>query len=90
MSDKELNVQVVCRSRMIWEGAAEYVRVPATDGSLGILPGRQPLLAVLSPGKLEVHLDGSERVQIEVDSGFLSLDEDKVTVVVEDGAVVAS
>lgn len=90
MSDKALSVLVVDRHSTLWEGPASYVRVPAADGSLGILPGRQPVLAVLSPGDLEIHSEDGSHILVKVAEGFVSLDEDVVTVVLEEGSVLAS
>ena len=39
-------------------GAALSVQIPTVDGSLGILPGRQPLLAQLGDGTVTVTCSG--------------------------------
>ena len=44
-SGKSLQVEVVSHEGRLWHGAASAVQIPTVDGSLGILPGRQPLLA---------------------------------------------
>ena len=46
-SAKSLQVEVVSHEARLWHGAASAVQIPTVDGSLGILPGRQPLLAQL-------------------------------------------
>lgn len=89
MSENTLSVLVVDRKRSLWEGEAEFVSVPAVDGSLGILPGRQPALAVLSPGDLEIQVPGAGRVRVNVTGGFVSLDENAITVVVEEGSLLS-
>ena len=43
-----LDVNVVSRSESIWSGSASSVTVPSADGEVGILPGRQPLLAAMT------------------------------------------
>ena len=47
-SGKSLQVEVVSHEGRLWHGAAASVQFPTVDGSLGVLPGRQPLLAQLS------------------------------------------
>ncbi len=89
MSDKTLSVLVVDRYKSLWEGQAEFIAVPAIDGSLGILPGRQPALAVLAAGDLEIHVPDSNNVMVHVTGGFISLDQDEVTIVVEKGSLVS-
>jgi len=57
------------------------VSAPAADGDIGILPGHTPLLAILREGDVRItSTDGVPRT-VRVDEGFLSVDDDKVTVV---------
>ena len=44
---EQLQVEVVSHEGRLWHGSASHVSFPATDGSIGVLPGRQPLLAGL-------------------------------------------
>lgn len=85
-----LKVAVVDRSRVLFQGEASQVIVPSADGDLGVLPGHQPLLVVLRPGKVRVDAAASAEgsgssgsKEIEVSSGFASVDHDTVTVVLE-------
>ena len=88
-----LEVDLVAADRKVWSGQASMVSAPAADGEIGILPGHAPVLAVLRPGAVRITpTDGSVR-HVEVGSGFLSVDDDRVTVVVDsaqDGASAAS
>lgn len=77
-----LEVDVVAADRRVWRGDARMVSAPAADGDIGILPGHTPLLAILREGDVRITAtDGSNR-SVRVDEGFLSVDADKVTVVV--------
>ena len=53
-SGKSLQVEVVSHEGRLWHGAALSVQVPTVDGSLGVLPGRQPLLAQMGEGTVTV------------------------------------
>ena len=81
----KLRVSVVGRLGPLWSGRAHYVSVPAVDGRLGILPGRQPVLAALQAGVVEIQPSTGETVKVQVEEGFASVDSDFVTVVVEGG-----
>lgn len=77
-----LEVDVVAADRRVWRGDARMVSAPAADGDIGILPGHTPVLAVLRTGVVRITAtDGSLR-SVQVDEGFLSVDDDKVMVVV--------
>lgn len=78
-----MNVAVVTTDEIAWQGTATSVVVPSADGDVGILRGRQPLLAVLRPGVVRITPESGEPVLIEVEAGFVSVDEDNVQVVVD-------
>jgi F-type H+-transporting ATPase subunit epsilon len=85
-----LEVDVVAADRRVWRGDARMVSVPAASGGMGILPGHTPVLALLQAGKVRITaLDGSVRT-IGVDEGFLSVDSDRVTVVVHEAHELGS
>lgn len=87
MAGGVLQVEIVSHEGRLWHGAGTYVQVPVVDGQLGILPGRQPLLAQLTEGIVTVST-GDEQHGITVDGGFVSVDSDFVTVVAEHGTLV--
>ena len=78
-----LTVEVVSAERLLWEGEARSVAVPAADGDLGILTGHQPVLAVLRTGTIRIEATDQQNVEMAVDGGFLSVDQDQVTVVID-------
>lgn len=78
-----LSVEVVSTDRTVWSGEAVAITAPAADGSIGILPGHQPVLAVLRSGKVLVTPATGEKVGLEVDGGFISVDHDTVMIVVD-------
>ncbi len=78
-----LTVEVVSAEKVWWEGEARSVSAPAMDGDLGILVGHQPILAVLRTGTIRIDAEGADNVEMDVTGGFLSVDQDRVTVVVD-------
>jgi len=80
----ELEVDLVATDGKVWSGTARQVSAPAADGEIGILAGHTPILAVLRPGEVRVRTaESGETLAWHVDGGFLSVDEDHVTVVVD-------
>ncbi|MGO1400919.1 MAG: F0F1 ATP synthase subunit epsilon [Flaviflexus sp.] len=78
-----MKVDIVARSGDGWQGEASSVVVPAFEGELGILDGREPLLAVLRTGTVRVE-SGSGEKTFEVPQGFVVVDSNVVTIVVDD------
>ena len=74
MADNLLNVEIVAEDHFLWSGQARSVSARTIDGEIGILPGHQPLLAVLGDGEVVIEAaDGAA-------GGFFSVDNDRVTI----------
>lgn len=86
----QLEVDLVDTEGTIWSGTAHQLTAPASDGEVGILPGHTPLLAVLGTGQVRITVDGEAQRRWVVDGGFLSVDDDQVTVVVDAAEAAAS
>lgn len=78
-----LKVELVAADRKVWSGEASMLRAPAADGDIGILPGHAPILATLRAGDVWITPVSGEASQVRITSGFLSVDGDRVTVVVD-------
>ncbi len=85
MSDS-LKVSVISPERVLFEGTARSVVVPAFDGEVGILPMHAPLMTLLGAGLLRVSTAAGEQ-RFTVDGGFLQILDDTVRVVTEKAAV---
>ena len=79
-----MHVDIVARSGELWSGEADSVIVPAFDGDLGILDGREPLLSVLRPGTVRVGFAQGREESFTIPQGFVVVDTDVVTIVVDD------
>jgi len=82
-----LEVDLVAADRTVWSGEARMVSAPAADGDIGILAGHAPLLAVLRPGSVRIHGTDGDVLTAQVDAGFLSVDDNQVTLVVDSAEV---
>lgn len=82
-----LEVDLVAADRRVWSGEADMVSAPAADGEIGILPGHAPVLALLRAGVVRIRAVDGSRHAVRVDAGFLSVDSNQVTVVVDSAEV---
>ncbi|ASR53949.1 F0F1 ATP synthase subunit epsilon [Cellulomonas sp. CW35] len=78
-----LEVDLVDAVGKVWSGRARQVSAPAADGEIGILAGHTPILSVLRAGEVRVRTEGEGVLSWHVDGGFLSVDSDTVTIVVD-------
>lgn len=79
-----LSVTFVTPESSVWTGEAAQVVVPAADGSLGILPRMQPVLAILREGPVRVISADGNVEEFVIDGGFCSVDDDVVTIGVDE------
>ena len=83
MSDKSLHVELVAADRLVWSGEAQRVIARTTEGDVGILPGHAPMLAIMVEGVVDVLTTEGETWFVAVDSGFLSVAHDRVSILSE-------
>jgi F-type H+-transporting ATPase subunit epsilon len=84
-----LQVEVVDMEGPLWSGKAEFVSAPTTQGSIGVYPRHQPLLALLGAGAVRIDRpEGAPPIRITVKDGFISIDSDVVTVATPDGVLL--
>ncbi|QEO13429.1 F0F1 ATP synthase subunit epsilon [Agromyces intestinalis] len=82
-----LNVSVVAADQEVWSGEATMVVARTVEGEIGILPGHEPMLAILAGGEVRVTLAGGEKITASAEDGFLSVQDDVVQVVASRAAL---
>ena len=79
-SGEHLHVELVAADRTVWSGEAEMVIARTTEGDVGVLRGHAPLLSLLTDAVVEISTADSGVVVAAVDGGFLSVANDRVSV----------
>ena len=84
-----VRVALVAPDGEIWTGLARMVIAKTLDGDLGILTGHPPVVGILADGSLVRILDVEDgpaedqgEVRAAVSSGFLSVADDRVSILV--------
>jgi len=86
-----LHVEVLMPDRSLWSGEAGLVIAKTLDGDIGVLSGHSPVFGILSPGSLVRVRDvpgeesSGDAVQVAVRDGFLSVTDNRVSVLVSVG-----
>jgi F-type H+-transporting ATPase subunit epsilon len=78
-----LYVELVSAERKVWVGEATMVTTRTTDGKIGIMPRHEPMLAILVPGRVTVHLPDGTAQHGAVHGGFLGVDGNNVEIIAE-------
>jgi len=77
-----LRLEMVTPYKQVLAIDVDEVTAPGTLGELGILPGHTPLLTTLKIGEL-TYRQGAETFHVAVNWGYVEVENDKVTVLVE-------
>jgi F-type H+-transporting ATPase subunit epsilon len=77
-----LRLEMVTPYKQVLAIDVDEVTAPGTLGELGILPGHTPLLTTLKIGEL-TYRQGTETFHVAVNWGYVEVENDKVTVLVE-------
>ena len=88
MSDNTLHVELVAADQAVWSGAAKMVVAKTVEGQIGLLPGHEPMLAILAAGEVGITLPTGEQLSASAEDGFLSIEHNVVTIVARNAALV--
>lgn len=80
MDRPPLQVRVVSADRQVWSGESVQVIARTTEGDIGILPGHEPLMALLVPSRVEIVTSDGRQESLFVDEGFISVAGGRVSV----------
>lgn len=87
MSEKTLRVELVAADKAVWSGEAKLVVAKTVEGEIGLMPGHEPMLAILANGEVRVTRPEGEVLVVTADDGFLSVEHDVVTVVARNASL---
>jgi F-type H+-transporting ATPase subunit epsilon len=86
-----VHVELVVPDREVWSGSARMVVAKTLDGDMGVLQSHPPVLGILAEGSVVRILNpessgdsgqqaGSDELTAAVSSGFLSVSDDRVSI----------
>ncbi|MCF8535490.1 MAG: F0F1 ATP synthase subunit epsilon [Rhodoluna sp.] len=88
MSDKTVRVELVAADQAVWSGDAKMVIAKTVEGEIGLLPGHEPMLAILAAGEVRITLPTGEKLVASAEDGFLSIEHDVLTIFARHAALV--
>ncbi|GAA4695186.1 F0F1 ATP synthase subunit epsilon [Nocardioides conyzicola] len=81
MADNDqLQVELVAADRTVWSGQATMVVAKTAEGDIGVLRNHMPVLSLLVDGVVEIVPVDGERMYAAVDGGFLSVANNRVSI----------
>jgi F-type H+-transporting ATPase subunit epsilon len=83
-----LRVELVAADQAVWTGEAKMVIAKTVEGEIGLLPGHEPMLAILGAGEVRITLDDGNVIKANAEDGFLSVENNVVAIVARNAALV--
>jgi len=77
-----IHCEIISQDRIVFQGDADMVLLPGTDGEMGILPHHAPLLTTLKYGIIKVRSQGQETI-FTVAGGIAEVQPDVVTILAD-------
>jgi F-type H+-transporting ATPase subunit epsilon len=82
-----MNLEILTPEKKLYSGDVYGVQLPGVAGLFEVLDRHAPLVSALKPGKLKVLKDKNNHLEFfDIQSGFVEVIHNKVTVLVEGGA----
>lgn len=79
---KTFHLEIVTPDGPTFKGEVESLVLPAWEGQLGVLPGHEPMVAVMKPGPMRFHAEGKDE-WLAISGGFAQIGPQKVVVLAE-------
>ena len=80
----DITVELVSPERLLWTGKASILTAETTEGEIGVLPGHEAMIGQLvENGVVTFRPVDGERRFAAVQGGFLSVTDEKVTVLAD-------
>ncbi len=84
MAHTKFRVEVLTPEGEVFNDEIEMISTRTTTGSIGILAGHAPVLAMLEPTELRLYETESEVVRFAQAEGYMQVSSDRVMVLVEE------
>ncbi|PMC10359.1 ATP synthase F1 subunit epsilon [Hoylesella timonensis] len=78
-----LRLKIISPEKRIFEGEVNRVTVPGTLGEFEILVNHAPIISSLESGKVSYEIATGELKQLEIESGFVEVQKNVISLCVE-------
>lgn len=76
-------VEIITPDKNLFEGEADLVQVPGTNGSFAVLKNHAPIISTLEPGEIKVLTTYGVNKFFEIGGGIIEVKNNKIAILVE-------
>ena len=77
-----MKLEIITPEKHIFEGDADLVQLPGSDGLFEILKNHAPMIAALSKGKVKIG-NNNEYQYIEINGGVVKVEDNRILVLAD-------
>ncbi|MGF1669276.1 MAG: ATP synthase F1 subunit epsilon [Balneolaceae bacterium] len=81
--EKSFKARVLTPEQILFEGDVTGVQVPGMNGKFEMLFNHAPIISSLVEGSVRIRKTGSEDLLFSIDSGFLEMNNNQLTILAE-------
>ena len=78
-----MELEIISPGGVLFKGETDYVSFPGTAGSFDVLPQHAPMIAALEEGVIRYQTDEKKEQEIKIQSGFVEIKDDILSVCIE-------
>lgn len=84
-----ITVSLVSADAEVWSGPATLVVAKTVEGEIGFMTGHEPVLAILAEGQVRITQSDGTKIIANAQDGFLSIQDDELTIVAGNAALIS-
>ena len=81
MAQKVIHLEIITPRQKAYSEEIDFLKAPAVDGLIGVLPDHAPLVTALATGVLWIEKD-EDKFPVSISKGFMEVQPDNINVVV--------
>ena len=78
-----MDLEILTPEEKIFEGTVEFVKVPGTKGSFGILNKHAPIISTLEKGEVKVRKSKTQEEIFIISGGVVEVRDNKIIILAE-------
>jgi len=82
-----MKLEIVTPDGVIFDAEVKQVTLPGSEGEFGVLAKHATLVSLLDTGVIVIEKSDSSEVAVAINSGYVKVDEEKTTCIVDGAAV---
>lgn len=84
---KTILLKIAGQEKLFFEGAVDFVMIPALDGDIGVVPEHAPFISPLREGRIDIR-QGEDLQQFHVKAGFVEVSLNHVHILVHSSSEI--